>query len=278
MNVLSLFDGMSCGQIALNRAGIKYDNYYASEINKHSIAVTKANYPKTLHYGDIKSVWVNPSCHIDLLIGGSPCQTLSTSGDGSGFEGKSGLFFEFVRIFEQVQNANPDFKFLFENVKMKKENQDIISACLGVEPIEVNSNLVSGQNRKRLYWTNIDFEPLQKKEVPMFKDIIEPKKWREIPPCFYQKYGRKNRIDNGLNWILNEKSNTLTTKNIHPNQYILNEDKTLCSNLSVVDYERLQTIPEGYCDILFCRNTHAYEMIGNAWTVDVVAHIFSFLK
>lgn len=169
MNVLSLFDGMSCGQIALNRAGIKYDKYYASEINKHSIAVTKDNYPKTLHYGDIKSVWVNPSCHIDLLIGGSPCQTLSTSGDGSGFEGKSGLFFEFVRIFEQVKNANPDFKFLFENVKMKKENQDIISACLGVEPIEINSNLVSGQNRKRLYWTNISFDPLHKKKCQCLK-------------------------------------------------------------------------------------------------------------
>ena len=91
-----------------------------------------------------------------------------------------------------------------------------------------------------------------------------------------QKYGKKNRIDNGLNWVLNEKSNTLTTKNIHPNQYILNEDKTLCSNLSVVDYERLQTIPEGYTSIV--NKTHAFEMIGNGWTVDVIAHIFSFLK
>ena len=272
INVLSLFDGMSCGQISLERAGIKVNNYFASEIDKHAIKVTQHSFPKTIQLGSVTEVKAENLPKIDLLIGGSPCQTLSTSGNGTGFEGKSGLFFEFVRIFEHVRKANPNFKFLFENVKMKKENQDIISSCLGIEPIEINSNLVSGQNRKRLYWTNIDFEPLQKKEVPMFKDIIEPKKWREIPPCFYQKYGKKNRIDNGLNWILNEKSNTLTTKNIHPNQYILNENKTLCSNLSVIDYERLQTIPEGYT--LCVSNTHAFEMIGNGWTVDVIAHIF----
>lgn len=271
INVLSLFDGMSCGQIALERAGIKVENYFASEIDKYAIKVTMANYPRTVQIGNVVEVKSENLPKIDLLIGGSPCQSLSTSGNGSGFEGKSGLFFEFVRIFKQVIKINPDLKFLFENVKMKKSNQDIISDCLEVKPIEINSNLVSGQNRKRLYWTNIEFEPIQKKEVQMFKDIIDPKKWREIPPCFYQKYGKNNRIDNGLNWILNEKSNTLTTKNIHPNQYILNEDKTLCSNLSVIDYERLQTIPEGYT--LCVSNTHAFEMIGNGWTVDVIAHI-----
>lgn len=272
INVLSLFDGMSCGQIALERAGIKVGNYFASEIDKYAIQVTQTNYPNTKQIGDVTKVKANDLPKIDLLIGGSPCQTLSTSGNGTGFEGKSGLFFEFVRIFKQAKEINPDLKFLFENVKMKKSNQDIISNCLGVEPIEINSNLVSCQNRKRLYWTNIGFEPISKKDVPALRYVIDPKKWREIPPCFYQKYGKKNRIDNGLNWILNEKSNTLTTKNIHPNQYILNENKTLCSNLSVIDYERLQTIPEGYT--LCVSNTHAFEMIGNGWTVDVIAHIF----
>ena len=272
INVLSLFDGMSCGQIAFERAGIKVENYFASEIDKYAIQVTQTNYPNTIQLGDVTQVKLEDLPKIDLLIGGSPCQTLSTSGNGTGFEGKSGLFFEFVRIFKQAKEINPDLKFLFENVKMKKSNQDIISNCLGVEPIEINSNLVSCQNRKRLYWTNIGFEPISKKDVPALRYVIDPKKWREIPPCFYQKYGKKNRIDNGLNWILNEKSNTLTTKNIHPNQYILNEDKTLCSNLSVIDYERLQTIPEGYT--LCVSNTHAFEMIGNGWTVDVIAHIF----
>ena len=161
INVLSLFDGMSCGQIALERAGIKVENYFASEIDKYAIKVTQHNYPNTTQLGDVTEVKAENLPRIDLLIGGSPCQSLSTSGNGSGFEGKSGLFFEFVRIFKQVIKINPDLKFLFENVKMKKSNQDIISDCLGVKPIEINSNLVSGQNRKRLYWTNIEFEPMQ---------------------------------------------------------------------------------------------------------------------
>ena len=151
MNVLSLFDGMSCGQLALNGAGIHYNNYYASEIDKHAIKVTQTNFPNTIQLGDVTKLSSDSLPKIDLLIGGSPCQSFSVAGDGSGFDGKSKLFFEFVRLKNEL---NPTY-FLLENVKMKKEWQNVISEYLGVEPIEINSNLVSAQYRRRLYWTNI---------------------------------------------------------------------------------------------------------------------------
>ena len=133
--VLSLFDGMSCGQIALNRAGISYGKYYASEIDKHAIKVTQHNYPNTIQLGDVTQLKGSDLPRIDLLIGGSPCQSFSNAGKGEGFDGKSGLFWEYVRLLKEVK---PTY-FLLENVKMKKEWQDIISEALGVEPIEINS-------------------------------------------------------------------------------------------------------------------------------------------
>lgn len=152
LNVLSLFDGMSCGQIALARAGINIDKYYAAEIDANAIRVTQANYPSTIQLWDVTKVTANMLPKIDLLIGGSPCQGFSCSGKGLNFEDpRSKLFFEFVRLLNETK---PKY-FLLENVKMKKEYQDIISQHLGVEPIEINSNLVSAQNRRRLYWTNI---------------------------------------------------------------------------------------------------------------------------
>ena len=138
MNILSLFDGMSCGQIALNRAGIKYDAYYASEIDDKAIKVAKHNYPNTIHIGDVVKINTSTLPKIELLIGGSPCQSFSTAGNGTGFNGKSGLFWEYARILKEVK---PTY-FLLENVKMKKEWRDIISNELGVEPIEINSKLV----------------------------------------------------------------------------------------------------------------------------------------
>ena len=151
MNVLSLFDGMSCGQIALNKSGIKYNNYYASEIDKYAIKVTQHNYPNTIQLGDITKIKGSDLPKIDLLIGGSPCQSFSNAGRGTGFDGKSGLFWEYVRILKEVQ---PTY-FLLENVKMKKEWQDVISETLGVQPIEINSKFFVPQNRPRLFWTNI---------------------------------------------------------------------------------------------------------------------------
>ena len=152
INVLSLFDGMSCGQIALERAGIAVDNYYASEIDKYAIQITQKNYPGTVQLGNVTSWrdWNLPDN--DLIIGGSPCQGFSFAGKQLNFEDpRSKLFFEFVDVLKKV---NPKY-FLLENVKMKREYQDIISEYLGVEPVEINSSLVSAQNRVRLYWTNI---------------------------------------------------------------------------------------------------------------------------
>ena len=155
MNVLSLFDGMSCGQIALERAGIAVDNYFASEIDKYAMKVTKANYPNTKHVGSVLDVKGDDLPEIDLLIGGSPCQGFSFAGKQLNFDDpRSALFFEFVRLLEETK---PKY-FLLENVKMKKEYQDVISKNLGVEPVCINSSLVSAQNRVRYYWTNISVQ------------------------------------------------------------------------------------------------------------------------
>ena len=225
--VLSVFDGMSCGQLALQRAGIEYKEYYASEIDKHAIAVTKHNFPKTKQLGSITELKTENLPIIDLFIGGSPCQSFSSFGNGKGFDGKSGLFWEYVRVLKELKLKNPNIKFMLENVNMKKEWCDIISNELGVKPIAFNSNLVSSQNRDRLYWTNINFIVPGDKNI-LFNDILENLPFREIPKCFYKNWGDKMRVDKGLNWVQNKKANCLTTKNCHTNQYLLNEDKSLC--------------------------------------------------
>lgn len=169
LNVLSLFDGMSCGQIALNRLGFNIEGYYASEIDKHAIKVTQANFPNTVQLGDVTNVTALDVPEIDLLIGGSPCQGFSFAGKQLNFnDPRSALFFEFVRLLKECR---PTYFFL-ENVKMKKEYQDIITQYLGVEPIELNSALVSAQNRKRLYWTNIPGFVKPKDREIYLKDIL----------------------------------------------------------------------------------------------------------
>lgn len=176
MNVLSLFDGISCGQVALKRAGIKVGEYYASEIDKHAIAVTQKNHPNTIQLGDVTAwrTWELPK--IDLVIGGSPCQGFSFAGKQLNFDDpRSRLFFDYVDILKHLK---PKY-FLLENVKMKKEYQDIISDYLGVEPIEINSNLVSAQNRRRLYWTNIPGVKLPEDKGILLKDIVHENTWTD---------------------------------------------------------------------------------------------------
>lgn len=173
MNVLSVFDGMSCGQIALERAGIKVENYFASEIDKYAIQVARKNYPNTIPLGSVEDwrSWALPK--IDLLIGGSPCQGFSNAGLGLNFQDpRSKLFFTYVDILKDLKEKNPDLQFLLENVKMKKEWQKIISDLLGVEPVKINSALVSAQNRERLYWANWKIEQPEDKGI-FLKDIIE---------------------------------------------------------------------------------------------------------
>ena len=207
MNVLSLFDGISCGQIALERSGIKVENYFASEIDKYAMQVTKHNYPNTKHIGDVTEVKGSDLPKIDLLIGGSPCQGFSFAGEQLNFDDpRSKLFFEFVRLKNELK---PKY-FLLENVKMKKEYQDIISSHLGVEPLIINSNLLSAQNRVRYYWTNIPVKGLPTDKGVLLKDITEDG---------LQSFGlaQRGRYDENVKVIqkyeLNgtEKSNAMTT-------------------------------------------------------------------
>jgi DNA-cytosine methyltransferase len=169
MIVLSLFDGMSCGQIALNRAGISYSKYYASEIDKHAIKVTQHNYPDTIQLGSVTEIKGTNLPKIDLLIGGSPCQGFSFGGKQLNFDDpRSKLFFEFVRL---IKECNPKY-WLLENVVMKKEFEQVITEYLGVEPIKINSALVSAQNRERLYWANFPIEQPNNKNIKLI-DILE---------------------------------------------------------------------------------------------------------
>jgi len=189
---------MSCGQQALERANIKVDNYYASEIDKHAIQITQKNYPNTVQLGSVVNVDVHTLGKIDLLIGGSPCQSFSFAGKRKGmstkdeveilsmdqylelkeqnfeFEGQSYLFWEYMRILTDLRKINPDVKFLLENVMMGEKWEKVLSKAIGVNPIEINSALVSAQNRKRLYWTNIGMKP-----AGLFGDlesiIVQPK-------------------------------------------------------------------------------------------------------
>ena len=174
MNVLSLFDGMSCGQIALDQLGIKVENYYAAEIDKYAIQIAKKNYPNTIHLGDVTSIYVKDKRlnlpQIDLLLGGSPCQGFSFAGKQLNFDDpRSALFFEYVRLLKE---CNPKY-FLLENVRMKKEYQNVITEHLGIEPIMINSALVSAQNRVRLYWTNIPNITQPKDKGIVLKDILQ---------------------------------------------------------------------------------------------------------
>lgn len=174
MNVLSLFDGMSCGMLALERAGIPVNKYYASEIDKYAIKVSEKNYPNIVRLGDITlwRTWELDWASTDLVIGGSPCQGFSSSGKQQNFEDpRSKLFFVFVEVLEHIQSYNPDVKFLLENVVMKKEWIAKISEYIGCEPALINSALVSAQSRKRLYWCNWPVTQPEDKGI-LLKDII----------------------------------------------------------------------------------------------------------
>ena len=311
--VLSLFDGMSCGQIALNRAGISYGKYYASEIDKHAIKVTQHNYPNTIQLGDVTKVKGSDLPKIDLLIGGSPCQGFSFAGKGLNFEDpRSKLFFEFVRLKNETQ---PKY-WLLENVKMKAEHQNIISEILGVKPILINSELVSAQSRERLYWTNIPITELPTDKGILLKDIIEigepiKDKSQTILATLY-KENAKSMIKRNKAGLLVKMSSenprikelSITDRGIRPHRndkrksgiseigtihYPDTKNYTITANhapkvlteiigwrkLTPKECERLQTVPDNYTDCV--SDTQRYKMLGNGWTVDVIAHIFGSL-
>lgn len=315
MKVLSLFDGVSCGQIALERAGIEVDEYYACEIDPHAIKVTQHNYPNTKQMGSVVDLDVSKLPMINLLIGGSPCQGFSFAGKQLNFDDpRSKLFFEYVRILNDIKKTNPNVCFLLENVKMKKESQQVITEMLGVEPITINSNLVSAQNRKRLYWTNIpNITQPDDKGICLNKVLYRlPHGYMKEGLSFESKYptlaaqspGSKHKVVENFELSEYAKSRINERKNDksglvyswYNDKIYVEKSPTLTSNsncwsatggITVVDREQfrtltpeeceeLQTLPFGYTNIL--NKTARYKAIGNGWTVNVIAHIFQNLK
>ena len=315
MNVLSLFDGMSCGMIALDRLGIKVDNYYASEIDKYAMQVSAANYPEIIQVGDITKLDLSTLPKIDLVMGGSPCQGFSFAGKQLAFDDpRSALFFEFVKC---VKELNPKY-FLLENVKMKKEYLDIISEYMGVEPIFINSSLVSAQSRQRYYWTNIPNVEQPKDRNIFLKDILEDDAEEPMLSNIYGGFGEKkprvhtdksvtirtaaggghipsvtlknksankqgkayaltHSYNGAVAWnSIERKQRTMVpvceTNKIHPNVY----DKCLYRKLTPIECERLQTVPDNYTNHV--SNTQRYKMLGNGWTIEVIAHILQNME
>jgi len=292
MKVLSLFDGISCGRVALERAGISVDKYYASEIDKHAITISKNNYPDIHHIGDVREIDCFTFKDVDLIIAGSPCQDLSNykydRGDVKGLEGdKSSLFYYFVKAIKEIK---PKY-FLLENVaSMQKKWVDVITQELGVEPIMINSALVCGAERKRLYWTNIPGVTQPQDKNINLKDIVLPEK--EVPEKhWYTKYehtyhGDDKKVEATLHlnghrqskevYNLKGKCNTLLcdgnggnlVKKIYQNGRI--------RKLTPLEYERLQTLPDEYTRGV--SDSARYTAIGNGWTVDVITHILKFIK
>lgn len=303
MNVLSLFDGISCGQIALNRAGIKYDNYYASEVDKHAIKVTQHNYPNTIQIGSVVNIKGSDLPTIDILCGGSPCQGFSFAGKQLNFDDpRSKLFFEFVRLMNECK---PKY-FLLENVVMKQEYQDVITNLLGVEPILINSNLVSAQNRERLYWTNIPNVTQPKDKNISLYDILENigVNNEEIESTSILNKGtilgrrlneRGVRDDYNKNVPITQcleiretnrnKSNCLTTvgkDNVLSTLPIGRHRDAFTNKLPFRYYTikeccRLQTIDDDYFGNIVSDN-QIRKMLGNGWTVEVIKHIFKNIE
>ena len=294
MNVLSLFDGMSCGQIALERADIKVDNYYASEIKKHAIKVTMENYPNTIQLGDVTKIQYKDGIlytengkfnvgKIDLLIGGSPCQDFSLlKVNGKGLDGdKSKLFYEYLRLLREVK---PKY-FLLENVKMNKESRKQLNQYLGVEGIDINSRLVSYQNRPRIYWTNIPNVTLPKDKNINFQDfkivskeICEKYKVKRTPSRekMWNNGNGRNSIGSCHNITNSEKIYCVTRKQDRcPNSGLI-EFEDFCRYLTREELEMAQTVPVGYTNCV--SYNQAQDLLGDGWTVDIIAHIFSFIK
>ena len=309
MNVLSLFDGISAGQVALQRAGIEYDKYYSSEIDKYAIAVTQYNFPDTIQIGDVTKIKATDLPKIDLLIGGSPCQGFSMAGKRLNFDDeRSKLFFEFVRLLKEMK---PKY-FLLENVVMKKEWQDLISEYIGVKPVKINSALVSAQQRKRLYWTNIQNITQPKDKRIVLKDILldgytEKEKSRPVISSigrttqreYFQKWQgqlifkkpiRVKQIGNGGQgqriYSINGKSIALAANGGGQGAKTgLYEIKDYVRKLHPIECERLQTFTDNYTEYgMFgdvkrkISNTQRYKMLGNSWTINVIVHIFKNLK
>ncbi|MBP3886232.1 MAG: DNA cytosine methyltransferase [Cellulosilyticum sp.] len=288
MVVLSLFDGISCGRLALQRAGIEVDKYFASEIDKDAIKVTMNNFPDTIQIGDVYNVHYKDGklitdngtfeVNIDLLIGGSSCQSLSTgnpNATGLAEGGKSHIFFEFLRLRDEIK---PKY-WLLENVKCANKYRDAISQYLGVHPVLIDSALVSYQHRPRYYWSNMKFGQPKDKHIN-FQDYKEEEVSPDDitmfskSPCNVKAYNltvRDEKAKYRYRDVTNsDKVYTLMCKKDRPSQSVI-----MCNgfmrSLTRKELELAQTLPLGYTDGLTYHQAH--KVIGNGWTVDVIAHI-----
>lgn len=282
LNVLSLFDGISCAQIALERAGFEVANYFASEIEKASIKITQHNYPNTIQLGDVTKIKASDLPQIDLLVGGSPCQGFSICGKQLNFDDpRSELFFEYARLLKECM---PGY-FLLENVKMKQEYQDVISECIDVRPTLINSRSVSAQSRDRLYWSNIDIsEPNDKGLV--FKDIIDCRSEYKYVAEWSSSYREVRKSGIYFGWCesyfgsqgqrasyIQNKFPTLSGGAIN---CILCDDNRI-RRVTLIEQERLQTVPDNYTNIGVSDSVR-HKALGNGFTVDVIAHIFKCMR
>jgi DNA-cytosine methyltransferase len=310
MNVLSLFDGISCGRVALERANINVESYYASEIDKNAIKVAKDNYPSTTHVGDVSNIHPPDLPEIDLLIGGSPCQSFSIAGKRSGFDDERGqLFWRYVRL----KNVLKPKYFLLENVMMNNKNRNIMSEALGCKPVTIDSRYFSAQSRTRLYWTNIPLAPMPiNGERKMWMDgILEKKYVDRYSPRFtngmlchigdanvngndsikrvYHPKGKSPTLTavcggNQEQKVLCYKRDAYINKKGHigtveiDSRYtnLTTPSQSYWRKLTPVEYERLQGLPDNYTDSV-C-NSARYKAIGNGWSVDTVSHIFKGVR
>ena len=327
MNVLSLFDGMSGGSITLDRLGVKVDNYFASEIDPYAMAVAKHNYPHIQHIGSVVDVNPDDLPHIDLLIGGSPCQGFSFAGkrrgsatktnldvtsleqylslkkDGFEFDGQSYLFWEYMRLLHALREKNPDIKFMLENVVMSQKWRNMFDTAIGTEAININSNLVSAQNRKRLYWTNIQVDGQPKDKGILLYDILETKSdktWDKFRVCDITFIKVKPNVQENIKkhhkHILTSEKSTyimpvesdfsdnkvsltkcITLRANNSCAYVLDKPNRTYRKLTVRECERLQTVPDDYTIAPYngkpVSDTQRYKMIGNGWTIDVICHL-----
>lgn len=297
MNVISCFDGMACGRLALQRAGIKVTSYHAFEIDKHAIKIATKNHSDIVSLGDITK-WREHVDKIpvpDLILAGSPCQGFSNAGTRLNFDDpRSKLFFVFVDILNYYRSINPDVKFLLENVRMKQEWQDIISEHVGAKPVLINSALVSAQNRNRLYWSNFTITQPEDKEIYL-KDIVLSDACPVVPSYPHKlncvvdlqalihspqalEYMNRQVSGGRTHWdfdhhsdIRNTKSAAVVANFFKGVPYNVMKDWDCIRKFHPIECERLQTLPDNYTEGV--SDTQRYKMIGNGWTVDVISHI-----
>ena len=305
MNVLSLFNGMGFGRMALDTLGVDVDKYYSSEIDKYANQAAQALFPDTIQIGDVTKwrEWDIDLGSIDLLIAGFPCQAWSMAGKQKGDSDPRGaLVHDLIDIWNEIRKHNPNMKFMFENVRMKKEFLDYINDLFGVDPICINSALVSAQNRNRYYWTNIDGVEQPEDKRVVLADVIEggvvdreksycigasyatgstPSQYfrtrrRQIVLAVIKSGARRSRGDETRT---DNKANTLLADG-HQSRW-LSEDGVFYRKLTVRECARLQTVPEHHIDTLLnagISNSQLYKMLGNGWTHDVITHIFKGLN